>query len=444
MVHKNVDFEVSQYVPEQTDIQLEELEADFGEELKKSTSDLSDASTPNLSGDILDSGGNQDQLQNPENNKTFEIGYLETDVDLCSEQDLNQIHQINSTDLVVDERMNNREPLEIEDNEQTTQKADSPPWYKRIAGLGFILIIAKVFSKTLVDMIVRQLDSVHPIVILFYRSMTMMTIMMPVSVATNSPPFPSDRTLKERLLLILRGVIDCLSTMASFYSLQHMPLGDQRMLVACRSLVTLISARIFLKEAFGIFETISAVLMMSGIVLVLRPPFIFGNLQSGDFYDEEYLPAALTILASIVLSGNIQVILRYLRKEALMSILVTRELEFSMITYCIINIAGLPFFLLTAVNRAQVLAMACAACMTQSFNVLATKVEEASKLSMVERSVSVILGFILQIAWYNNLPGLLSYLGAALVLSSILMLGSKKICFNKFNNARVKRDPSGA
>ena len=42
--------------------------------------------------------------------------------------------------------------------------------------------------------------------------------------------------------------------MAAYFAIQQMPLSVEKMIVSARPIFTLFFARIFLKEAFGIFE----------------------------------------------------------------------------------------------------------------------------------------------------------------------------------------------
>ena len=51
-----------------------------------------------------------------------------------------------------------------------------------------------------------------------------------------------------------RGIISCGHGLAAYFAIQQMPLSVEKMIVSARPIFTILFARIFLKEAFGIFE----------------------------------------------------------------------------------------------------------------------------------------------------------------------------------------------
>ena len=60
-------------------------------------------------------------------------------------------------------------------------------------------------------------------------------------------------------------------------AISFMPLGDAMTIIMSSVLPTMILAAIFLKERLRLYKIFCSILVVSGIVLVLRPPFVFGN-----------------------------------------------------------------------------------------------------------------------------------------------------------------------
>ena len=60
-----------------------------------------------------------------------------------------------------------------------------------------------------------------------------------------------------------------------------------------------------------------------------------------------------------------------------------------------------------------------------------TKVEEASKVALVDRCSSIIIGFLIQIFFFNELPSNITWIGFGLVMCAILVIGGKKIWKSK-------------
>ncbi|KAG7203737.1 hypothetical protein KM043_013764 [Ampulex compressa] len=65
--------------------------------------------------------------------------------------------------------------------------------------------------------------------------------------------------------------------MLSFYAFRHMPLADASVVVFSVPVFVAIFARIFLKEPCGWFNVITVCLTLIGVVLITRPPLIFGH-----------------------------------------------------------------------------------------------------------------------------------------------------------------------
>ncbi|XP_023348982.1 solute carrier family 35 member G1 isoform X2 [Eurytemora carolleeae] len=303
--------------------------------------------------------------------------------------------------------------------------------YKKIIGLGLILTLIKIILSSLSDLLVKKLDNVHPITLLFYRSLAMLSLIFPISIGTNKPPFPADTKPKERFLLVLRGVLGCVGAMAVFYALQHMPLGDQKMIISCRPVLSIISARIFLKEPCGKFEILATLLMMSGVVLVIQPDFIFGTMGLGVERDSEFFLAAILLLASTILTANVSIILRYLRKENIVSIIISRELQYTILTFMVVSIVGLPLATLDTWDKLRVLTMACVTLSCCVLNILALKLEQANKIVLMDRSSAIVVAFTIQIVVFGDYPGLLTCIGVGLAMCAIFLLGVKKIFLSK-------------
>ena len=86
-------------------------------------------------------------------------------------------------------------------------------------------------------------------------------------------------------------------------------IGDVNVITATNPVFASLLGRVFLKERFGVFEAVNLLFAMSGIVLVIQPPFIFDNLGDGDaaqnFTAAYYVPAALCIVSAFFSALNV-------------------------------------------------------------------------------------------------------------------------------------------
>ena len=117
-----------------------------------------------------------------------------------------------------------------------------PLFWKRIPVFGLMLIILKNIISIFADIIVKKIPNIHPVTLILFRSIISLSIAMPWGILKDQPPFPSNQTAKDRVLIVARGVIACLQVMASYFALKQMPLGVQKMILSTRPVFTIIFA----------------------------------------------------------------------------------------------------------------------------------------------------------------------------------------------------------
>ena len=80
-----------------------------------------------------------------------------------------------------------------------------------------------------------------------------------------------------RLLLFMFGFLGASFNTTDLIAITFMPLGDAMTIILSGVLPTVVFAAIFLKERLRLYKILCSILVVTGIVLVLRPPFIFQN-----------------------------------------------------------------------------------------------------------------------------------------------------------------------
>ena len=93
-----------------------------------------------------------------------------------------------------------------------------------------------------------------------------------------------------------------------------MPLADTVMISASSPMFTVFFARIFIKETIKVVDIVNVFLVFAGIVLIVKPPFLFGNGVQMYNDDPEAIYAVIAmVLSSIFLQANVYVTLRMLK-----------------------------------------------------------------------------------------------------------------------------------
>ena len=142
--------------------------------------------------------------------------------------------------------------------------------------------------------------------------------------------------LKLKLVILLQGFLGGLMIICSFSCVLFMPLGDALTLIFSNPLTTMILAAIFLGHKLRLFKITFGLLLLIGIVLVVRPPFIFSEnkvsesdsklnkslvtaffaqVYRPDYYDQEmyYIGAAIAG-SSAIISGLLNIAVNYCRE----------------------------------------------------------------------------------------------------------------------------------
>ena len=86
----------------------------------------------------------------------------------------------------------------------------------------------------------------------------------------------------RRALLALRGVLGFTGLVCYYYALTHLPLAEAVVIQNINPLLTAIVAAALLGERIGRLEVVCLVGGLTGVLLVAKPPFLFGDIDGGD------------------------------------------------------------------------------------------------------------------------------------------------------------------
>ena len=94
---------------------------------------------------------------------------------------------------------------------------------------------------------------------------------------------------------------------------QHLALSDVVMISATAPIFTVFYARIFIKESIVIADLINMVIVFIGIIMVVKPPFLFGLTAMYKEDPEAMYAVVLMVCNSILNQANIYVLMRILK-----------------------------------------------------------------------------------------------------------------------------------
>ena len=136
--------------------------------------------------------------------------------------------------------------------------------------------------------------------------------------------------------------------------------------------------------------------MMSGIVLVIQPSFIF-NHEKGDGYKEYFLVSSILLILSTILNSITFIILRHLRKIHVASLTASREIIFVIVTFLALSFANIDMHQTNTTEKLKILFFGIVGLAQIIMVIFAHKFEEAGPLALVDRSSAILISIVTQV-----------------------------------------------
>ncbi|XP_039991565.1 solute carrier family 35 member G1 isoform X2 [Xiphias gladius] len=145
---------------------------------------------------------------------------------------------------------------------------------KGCPGLGLFYAFLSTVFFSIIALLVKTIQGVHAIEISAIRCFFQMLFIVPLLIY-HKTGFLGPRD--KRIYLVLRGFIGSNAMILLFYAVQQMPLADATVIMFSNPVFTSLLAWIFLKERCTIWDCVFTVFTITGVILIARPPFIFGE-----------------------------------------------------------------------------------------------------------------------------------------------------------------------
>ncbi|KAG7158658.1 solute carrier family 35 member G1-like isoform X1 [Homarus americanus] len=285
--------------------------------------------------------------------------------------------------------------------------------------LGLFMAVLSSLFFSLCSLLVKILSDVSPMELAVSRFVGILLPTLPLLVRTGESPFPRG----FRLMLVMRGLVGATSLMSQFYAFRHMPLADASVIVFSVPVFVAVFARVFLGEPFGLFHGGVIMLTITGVVLIARPPVLFGSLS--DAYTADNWWGAAAAIGGTVVAANVYVILRVL-KGLHFSVIMTNFAVVALILTPVVSwLRGDLCVPRCGSERYLILVIGAFSFSGQILLTKALQLEQAGPVS-IARTADVVFAFIWQAIFFQELPDRLSLTGALLVVSSVFLTGLRK------------------
>lgn len=328
---------------------------------------------------------------------------------------------------------------EVDDESLSRGRGSSVSRCRSCPYLGLMLAALSSLFFSLCSVIVKGLVDVNPMELAAFRFVGVLLPAIPIVIYKGEDPFPKGK----RVMLLLRSFVGTTGLMLSFYAFRHMPLADASVVVFSVPVFVAIFARIFLKEPCGLFNVITVCLTLVGVVLITRPPLIFGqtveSLTDNHVETENAdLWGAVAAFAATLFGANAYVLLRAL-KGLHFSVIMTNFGSFALIQTVVVTWSiGALCMPRCGTDRLLVVALALFSFGGQILLTLALQMEQAGPVA-IARSADIVFAFFWQVLFFNEIPNRYSVGGAILVTSSVLLTGLRKWAVSLPETSNIKR-----
>lgn len=131
-----------------------------------------------------------------------------------------------------------------------------------------------------------------------------------------------------RFWLFLRGVVGFFGVFGMYFSLMYLSVSDSVLITFLTPSVTVLSAAFILRERFTKAEAVGTIVSLLGVVLIVRPSFLFGQPDDPESSPAESadpgkrLLATLVGLLGVLGASTVYIVLRYIgdRAHAIISV----------------------------------------------------------------------------------------------------------------------------
>ncbi|KAK2462408.1 hypothetical protein APHAL10511_005714 [Amanita phalloides] len=243
-----------------------------------------------------------------------------------------------------------------------------------------------------------------------------------------------------RLLLVFRGVSGFIALFGTYYPLQYLSLSDATVLTFLSPMCTAIAGALFLREKFRPSQALAGVVSLLGVVLIARPPSLFGTLTGTSdsiitdviTSESKVTPTRRMIAVGVALIGVLGLTGAYISISAIgkRAHALHTMAYFSIICF-VMSTIGMIFMRIPVVipSRLDWMALLLMFCIfgfvAQVFLTMGLQREAAGRASMGVYT-KIVFATIFQRIFFHTTPPWLSIIGIYLILSSALYVAVTK------------------
>ncbi|CCC69053.1 hypothetical protein NCAS_0C00630 [Naumovozyma castellii] len=256
---------------------------------------------------------------------------------------------------------------------------------------------------------------------------------------------------KVRKWLILRGCVGFWGVFGMYFSLMYLSISDAVLITFLAPTVTIILAWIILRERFTKVEAAGALVSLLGVVLIVRPTFLFGSDmttpsdveldvdlnpmrdQAESSNPADRLMASIVGLCGVLGMSSVYIIIRFIgkRAHAIMSVSYFSLITLIISTVCIIVMPSMRLQFPHSLKQWLLFAnLGFCGFFFQLLLTLGIQKERAGRGSLMSYT-QLVYAIFWDVTLYKNWPSIWSWLGMIIIIGSTLVVMRLKPKQNK-------------
>ncbi|KAF8840115.1 hypothetical protein BDN67DRAFT_969048 [Paxillus ammoniavirescens] len=301
------------------------------------------------------------------------------------------------------------------------------------ANSGILLVmLAQTFSclMYLAVKVLDQLDTpVPPLEVIIIR-MVITFICCVVYMVIMKIPDPFLGPEGVRLLLVCRGVLGFFGLFGIYYALQYMSLADTVVVTFLGPLFTGVAGHFILKESYSKREALAGLCSLAGVVLIARPPFLFGNSSIDENSDDSAIKATPTqrftavtvVFLGVFLATGAMISIRAIGKRAHAMHCMT----FFSLWCVIVASSAMIFFKVPVVYPTQwrwaalLLLIGVCGFAGQTFLTMGLQQRDTAARGSMGIYIQAVIAGVLDRIVFKTAPSFLSMIGSAIIIGSTI------------------------
>ncbi|CAL8085232.1 unnamed protein product [Orchesella dallaii] len=299
--------------------------------------------------------------------------------------------------------------------------------WKRYLGLVYTLLSTNMFSLS--SNILKLVSHIHPLTVGIYAFPVAAVLSLPFiwyTLKIEKKPvldniWPISQNKKVVFFMWIRAMASVLISYGLIASFKYITVADTRTIVATSVITVYFFSWIFFGEKCGCVPVIVAIMAMCGIGIMTRPPVLTGAKE----FDNDTLIGVSLAVGCMILATIIILSLRFLQN--------VHHGMINAFLYSWAFLSSLPFAIAfgkmdlpeNGWDIVGVVGVGVLWLFANMFLVLALQVEEAGVVALI-RTSEVIFTFFWQMIILKVYPDLISLLGAALVVTGVVMVTLRK------------------